>query len=157
VNPHDTLLEDIFRDYMGGPAAEGFERLTKEQALAYLRCAEERGLCHTAWTFITPFIAAICNCDLPSGCMAMKLQFTGGIRLMWKGEDVIRHHADRCTGCLRCVTHCPFGAINAEERRTRVRIDRAACWGCGICRTVCAPGALSLEPRRDAPDVATLW
>jgi ferredoxin len=157
VNPHDAVLAESFRDYAGGPDAEGFERLTKEQALAYLRRAEERGLCHTAWTFITPFIAAICNCDLPSGCMAMKLQFVGGIRLMWKGEEVIRHHLDRCTGCLRCVAHCPFGAIHAEERGTRVRIDRASCWGCGICRTVCHPGALALEPRSDAADVATAW
>jgi Pyruvate/2-oxoacid:ferredoxin oxidoreductase delta subunit len=157
VNPHDALLAESFRDYAGGPQAEGFEKLTKAQALAYLRRAEERGLCHTAWTFITPFIAAICNCDLPSGCLAMKLQFTGGIRLMWKGEDVIRHHADRCTGCLRCEKQCPFGAISTEARRTRLRVDRAQCWGCGICRTVCSPAALTLEPRSGAVDVAEDW
>jgi ferredoxin len=76
---------------------------------------------------------------------------------MWKGEDVIRHHAERCTGCLRCVEQCQFGAITSEARRTRLRVDRAACWGCGICRTVCPPGALSLEPRHSSPDVATAW
>jgi len=157
VHQHDTLLEESFRDYAGGPQAEGFERLTKEQALVYLRRAEERGLCHTVWTFITPFIAAICNCDLPGGCLAMKIQLTAGIRIMWKGEDVIRYHADRCTGCRRCVKQCPFGAIHTEARRARLRVDRAACWGCGICRTVCTPGALSLEPRSAAVDVATVW
>jgi Pyruvate/2-oxoacid:ferredoxin oxidoreductase delta subunit len=157
VHPHDTLVDEGFRDYAGGPHAEGFERLSKEQALAYLRRAEERGLCHTVWTFITPFIAAICNCDLPGGCLAMKIQLTAGIRIMWKGEDVIRHHEDRCTGCLRCVKQCPFGAISTEARRTRLRVDRASCWGCGICRTVCTPGALSLEPRSSPSDVATAW
>lgn len=155
VHPHDTLVEEGFRDYAGGPHAEGFERLTKEQALAYLRRAEERGLCHTAWTFVTPFIAAICNCDLPSGCLAMKIQLTAGIRIMWKGEDVIRHDGERCMGCQRCVQHCPFGVIRTEARR--VHVDRAACWGCGICRTVCTPGALSLEPRTASPDVSTVW
>ena len=77
------FVAEMFRDYAGGPRAEGFESLTKEQALAYLRRAEERGLCHTAWTFITPFIAALCNCDLPSGCLAMKIQLIGGVRIMW--------------------------------------------------------------------------
>lgn len=155
VHQSDAVIADCFRDYQGGPETEGFERLTKEEALAYLRQAEARGLCHTAWTFITPFIAAICNCDLPSGCMAMRIQLTGGIRIMAKGEDVVRHDPERCTNCLRCVPHCPFGAITTESRR--VHIDRTRCWGCGVCRTVCAPAALTLEPRGATADVAGVW
>ena len=116
VNQHDSTLVDAFRDYAGGPHAEGFERLNKEQALGYLRRAEERGLCHTAWTFVTPFIAAICNCDLPSSCMAMKIQLTSEIRLMWRGEDVAKLNRDLCTGCGRCVKKCPFGALRLEPR-----------------------------------------
>lgn len=155
VNQSDDLLAEGFRDYAGGPEAEGFEHLTKDQAVAYLRGAEERGLCHTAWTFITPFIAAICNCNLPSGCMAMKIQLTGGVRIMWKGEDVIRLDQDLCTSCGRCGKQCPFGAIRAEERR--IRVDRTLCWGCGICRTTCQAGALTLERRSATADVATVW
>ncbi len=157
VNKHDSLLSEGFRDYSGGPASRGFERLTKEQAIAYLRSAEERGLCHTAWTFITPFIAGLCNCDLPSGCMAMKAVLKGGVRIMWKGEDVIRHDRELCTGCRRCIKLCPFGAISAAPRQNGVIVDRKKCWGCGVCRTACAPGALSLEPRLATPDVAAAW
>ncbi len=157
VNSHDKLLAEGFRDYQGGPASQGFERLTKDEAMAYLRGAEERGLCHTAWTFITPFIAGLCNCDLPSGCMAMKIQLRGGIRIMWKGEDVIRHDRELCTGCRRCVKRCPFGAIRVAPRRAGVTVDRLKCWGCGICRSACAKGALSLEPRSATADVATAW
>jgi len=157
VNKHDGLLAEGFRDYSGGPASQGFERLTKEQAIAYLRSAEERGLCHTAWTFITPFIAGLCNCDLPSGCMAMKVVLKGGVRIMWKGEDVIRRNEELCTGCRHCVRRCPFGAISAAPRQAGVIVNRKACWGCGVCRTACAPGALSLEPRGATADVATAW
>ena len=157
VNQSDDVLREGFRDYAGGPDAEGFERLTKQQAIGYLRRAEERGLCHTAWTFITPFIAAICNCNLPSGCMAMKIQLTGGVRIMWKGEDVARLNPDLCTSCRRCEKQCPFGAIRAEERLGRISVDRMSCWGCGICRTVCQAGALTLEQRSTTADVSLVW
>ena len=155
VNPSDDLLAEGFRGYAGGPEAQGFHRLTKDQAVVYLRRAEERGLCHTAWTFITPFIAAICNCNLPSGCMAMKIQLSGGVRIMWKGEDVIRLDQDLCTSCGRCAKLCPFGAIKATERC--IGVDRASCWGCGICRTVCQAGALALERRSATADVSAVW
>ena len=146
VVPHRGLLDECFEGYRGGPAAEGFQTLTKAEALDYLRAAERRGLAHTAWTFLTPFIAAICNCDLASGCMAMNLTLKGGVRLMWKGEDVALLDAGRCTGCARCVVKCPFDALH-EVRPGQVRLDRRACWGCGTCRSSCARGALTLEPR----------
>jgi ferredoxin len=155
VRPAEDVLGEAFRDYRGGPRSEGFERLDKEQALALLRRCEERGLCHTAWTFVTPFIAAICNCNLASGCMAMRIQ-RGGVRIMWKGEDVALRDAARCTGCGVCVERCPFGALR-KVARGEVALDRTACWGCGTCRSSCAQGALSLEPRGRTPDVASVW
>jgi len=156
VTPHDDLLAECFRDYAGGPDSEGFERLGKAEAVALLRRAEEAGLAHTAWTFRTPFVAAICNCDLPSGCLAMNTQLRGGVRVMWRGEDVARLDADRCSGCAQCVPLCPFGALR-RERPKKVALDRGACWGCGTCRAGCARGALALEPRGASPDVARLW
>jgi ferredoxin len=153
VNPHDDVVADAFRGYAGGPEAEGFEKLTKEQALAYLRIAEEAGLCHTAWTFKTPFIAAICNCDLPSGCLAMRLQLREGVRVMWKGEDVIQRDEERCTHCARCLPMCPFGAITDGPRGT-IAVSAAACWGCGTCRASCGEAALSLAPRAALPAFA---
>jgi ferredoxin len=157
VGPSDRVLGEGFASYAGGPLAEGFERINKQQALDYLRRAEERGLCHTAWTFITPFIAAVCNCNLPSGCMAMRIQFKGGVRIMWKGEDVIRLDEQACTRCGRCARQCPFGALHMDERRGSVTLDRLACWGCGVCRSVCKSGALALEPRQATLDVANAW
>jgi ferredoxin len=156
VNPHRGVLDDCFAGYRGGPAAEGFEVLTKAKALEYLVAAERRGLAHTAWTFVTPFVAAICNCDLPSGCMAMNLTLKGGVRMMWKGEDVARLDAERCSGCAQCVAKCPFDALHAV-RKGEVRLDQQACWGCGTCRASCARDALSLVPRGEVPAVAGAW
>ena len=54
-----------------GPENSGLETLTNEQALAAFRGHETEGLCHTVWTFRTPFIGGICNCDR-TDCLAMK-------------------------------------------------------------------------------------
>ncbi len=156
VLPHRGLLDECFRDYRAGPYAQGFHELTREEAIGYLQKAELRGLAHTAWTFETPFIAAICNCDLPSGCMAMKIQLRGGVRIMWKGEDAARLDAQRCSGCGQCVPRCPFGAIRSRGPRNPVALDRDGCWGCGTCRASCARGALTLEPRA-ASELAATW
>jgi ferredoxin len=156
ATPHDGVVAECFAQYQGGPEAEGFHRLTKAEALAYLRTTEERGLAHTAWTFGTPFVAAICNCDLPSGCLAMKVTLEGGVRLMWRGEDVARLSAERCSGCGECVPSCPFGALR-KVAKGEVELDRLRCWGCGTCRASCARGALALEPRAEQADVASIW
>lgn len=156
VAPHQGLLDECFAGYRGGPHAEGFQRLSKDEALGYLRRAEARGLAHTAWTFQTPFIAAICNCDLPSGCLAMNLTLRSGVKLMWKGEDVAALDAERCSGCAVCVAKCPFEALH-RVRKGEVRLDRSACWGCGTCRASCAKGALTLEPREGAAGVEAGW
>ena len=156
VTPHDALLAECFAPYAGGPASEGFERLDRARAVDYLRRAEERGLAHTAWTFGTPFIAAICNCDLPSGCLAMRVQLQAGVRVMWRGEDVARLDPERCSGCGLCVERCPFGALRRAAKGA-VALDRAACWGCGTCRSACHRGALALESRSATADVARLW
>lgn len=48
-----------------------------------------------------------------------------------------------CTGCGRCVGHCPEGAIvMASAGPAFVRPQ--ACTYCGICETVCPEGAVSL-------------
>jgi ferredoxin len=153
---HDDALAEAFRGYQGGPASEGFEKLSVEQALAYLRRAEEAGLCHTAWTFKTPFIAALCNCDLPSGCLAMRLQLKEGVRVMWKGEELIQRDEERCTHCAACVPKCPFGALR-DGAKGSVSLDRGACWGCGTCRAACPEGALSLSPRTADAAFAADW
>ena len=71
---------------------------------------------HSIWTFKTPFTAAICNCNLSSGCMAMKLTATYDIKVMWRGETVAALDAEACTRCGACAKVCPFSAITRGPR-----------------------------------------
>lgn len=155
TQPVEAILEEGFRDYRDGPALDDFNRIDSASAMELLRQCEGERLLHSIWTFKTPFAAAICNCNLESGCMAMRLTSEFGLKTMWRGESVATLESEVCTRCARCAHVCPFGAI--EVSRGTVTLHDAACWGCGICRSVCTAGALSLTQRSLVPNVANLW
>ncbi len=156
VNPADGALAEAFRGYDDGPDTSKFQRLTKEEALDVLRRCEAEGLMHSIWTFKTPFISAICNCDLGSGCMAMKTTVDYGLQVMWKGEYVAAVDAEACVACGACFDRCPFSAISPDISRRAV-VDQRACYGCGTCRSACKKGAIRLNDRAQTPAVATDW
>ena len=136
--------EIIGRRHEALPFIGAMENVSPATALAEMEGLEDRGMIHTVWTFITPFIGALCNCDR-SGCLGM--QYTGrGLRLFFPGEDVIRVDSDSCSACGMCVERCPFDALTPGNDGT-VHVDRARCHGCGICRRVCPTSALSLVSR----------
>ena len=111
---------------------------------------------HSVWTFHTPFTAAICNCNLESGCMAMKLTSSYDIKVMWRGESTAVLDSQACTRCRACVALCPFEALSLSSSGVVVHAVEK-CWGCGICRTACSSDAIKLVDRREVPAVATLW
>jgi ferredoxin len=150
----EPVLQEGFRDYEDGPDLKDFHTVEKAEAMQLLRDCEERGLMHSIWTFETPFCAAICNCNLESGCMAMRLTAGYGAKLMWRGDWVSRLDSGHCTGCGTCAELCPFGAIDMNGT-ARVRVGD--CWGCGVCRAGCAERAITLVDRRSVPEVASLW
>lgn len=147
TKPIDAILSEEFKDYDLGPDTSKFETLSREQTMALLRRCEDEGLMHSVWTFLTPYIGAVCNCDLASGCMAMNITVAHGAPVMFKGHSRIEADAGSCTGCARCVKHCPFGALAVDRSSRRVVVDDARCYGCGVCRAVCRDGALQLTPR----------
>lgn len=155
TQPVEALLIEGFASYTDGPDLDDFNELSVSEAMELLCSCELDGLMHSVWTFKTPFTAAICNCNVESGCMAMKLTTGYGLKIMWRGEWVAQLHEARCTRCGRCARLCPFTAIDAS--RASVAIDAGRCWGCGVCRSACAEGAISLLDRRAVPSVATLW
>lgn len=157
VRPVDDVLAEGFGSMADGPDVSAFQHLTKAEAVAMLRDAEEHGLMHSVWTFMTPFIAAICNCNDASGCMAMRLTRQLGTKIMWKGEYVASVDAEACAGCRRCESRCPFGAIRWVAAEKRAEIDAAACWGCGVCRSACTADAIALADRSAVPAVASDW
>lgn len=150
------LIREIDAGYLTGPDTVGLEALSKPDALASLHDHEQEGLCHTIWTFKTPFIGGICNCDR-SDCMAMRATVTHGLPVMFRAEYAAEVDPDLCNGCRRCMRVCQFGAMGYSAAQEKVAIDPRRCYGCGICRASCTKAAIALSPRSSVPLAASIW
>jgi ferredoxin len=142
--------------FLSGPDNLGLESLAKEDALSAFHDHEREGLCHTVWTFKTPFIGGVCNCDR-SDCLAMRSTVTHHMPVMFRAEYVAQSDENECIGCRECMRVCQFGAISYSAASERIGIDERCCYGCGICRSVCETGAIRLENRANVPAAAGLW
>ena len=133
-----------------------FDRISKTEAKQEMQRLDENGQTHSVWTFQTPFIGAICNCD--RDCMAYKIQYQLELaKVMWKGEHVAIIDWDRCKGCRQCQKTCYFDAIQFDRRQRKCSINLLKCYGCGTCRAVCQEEAISLLDRPSVPFVADSW
>jgi Pyruvate/2-oxoacid:ferredoxin oxidoreductase delta subunit len=150
------LVQGLDRSYHAGPDPAGREKLTKEQAVAALRAHEQEGLCHTVWTFQTPFIGGICNCDR-TDCLAMRCTVTHSLPLMFRAEYVAEVDLDLCAGCRQCMRVCQFGALSYSASNHKVAVDQRWCYGCGVCRAVCPRNAIRLQNRCQVPAAAHRW
>jgi len=150
------LVESVDPSFLHGPDTTGLEELTPDEALAAFAEHEQEGLCHSVWTFRTPFIGGLCNCDRAS-CMAMQSTVVHDVKVMWRAEYVAAVDPELCVGCRECMRACQFGALvfNAADRQ--VAVDQTACYGCGVCRSACSHGAIALRARAEVPTVANLW
>jgi len=160
MGPNGGRLFDIFRDldesFANGPDSGEYETLSKEEALAAFRDHEREGLCHTVWTFHTPFIGGICNCDR-SDCLALRTTVTHGIPVLFRAEYVAEIDAGLCNGCRQCMKLCQFGALSYSAANGKSVVDQKWCYGCGICRSACTSKAISLKDRAASPVAANLW
>ena len=150
------LLGEIDASYLVGPHTAGLESMSKTEALERMKESEAEGNCHTVWTFITPFLAGLCNCSLPS-CYAMKTTVTHRTPVFFRGEYVAAVDPERCTGCGLCVERCSFGAFLPRKKKDKAVVDPRKCYGCGICRSACARGAIALADRAAVPEASALW
>jgi ferredoxin len=150
------LIRDIDASYLTGPETKGLESLSKSEALKAMHDHEHEGLCHTVWTFETPFIGGICNCDR-SDCLAMQSTVTYQVPVMFRAEYVASLHPDLCNGCRQCMHVCQFGAMGYSAATKKIEIDPRRCYGCGVCRAVCTKKAISLLDRGLVSVAANLW
>jgi ferredoxin len=160
LKPDGGMLAKIMRgldkSFLSGPYAAGFETLTKDEAISAFHTHEQEGLCHSVWTFHTPFIGGICNCDR-SDCLAMRSTVTHAIPVMFRGEYVAKVNPEECAGCRECMRICQFGAVTYSASNKKAVIDQMWCYGCGVCRAVCKKNAIQLEERIKVPVAANLW
>ncbi len=150
------LMRKLETSYLYGPSNLGLESLSREEAVRSIRGLEQEGLCHTIWSFHTPFIGAVCNCDR-SDCIAMRATVTHAMPVMFRAEYVGEVDHEACIGCRECMRMCQFGAIGYSAGTGKAAIDQRFCYGCGVCRSACAQGAIRLEEREKAPAAANLW
>jgi ferredoxin len=150
------IMRGLETGFLSGPDTSRMETLSKEEAVSALRDHEIEGLCHTVWTFKTPFIGGICNCDR-ADCLAMRCTVTHDIPIMFRGEYVAEVDPELCVGCRQCMRVCQFGAITYSAATEKAVIDQRDCYGCGVCRAVCKKDAILLRDRSDVPVAADLW
>ena len=132
------------------------ELLTKEEALESIRKLDKEGLVHSVWTFKTPFIGGLCNCD--QDCIAYRMTHVRkDYPVMFRAEWVAEVAAEACNGCRLCMRQCQYGAVRYSSNNQKVIIDPTACYGCGVCRAVCNKNAIRLAPRESLRDVASMW
>jgi ferredoxin len=132
------------------------ETYTAEEAKLLLRKFDEEGLIHSVWTFKTPFIGAICNCDYD--CLAYRFQVSKElIKLMFKAEYIADIEPQLCIGCRNCQKVCQFGAIEYSSLAKKCTINLQKCYGCGVCRKPCHKEAISLMERDKIPHLSDVW
>jgi ferredoxin len=149
-------LDECWPDYSMGPEVKQVEKVGRETAVELLSDFEKKGAIHTIWTFVTPFIAAICNCDRQD-CMALRTEMTLGTRVMFRAEYYASIDWSKCKGCKNCLTQCGFGALRYSLGQERCSVDVTKCYGCGICRVSCPEGAITLRPRKEHPVLNKIW
>ncbi|MGA8572222.1 MAG: 4Fe-4S binding protein [Desulfobaccales bacterium] len=147
--------EAFLKTFRTGPTDARVDRLSKAEALDLHRGFEKQGLIHTIWTFKTPFIGGLCNCDR-ADCLAM-LSYQYNFHAFFRGENVAQVNSDACVGCRECQSMCQFGAMGFSVVDQKSCIDPIRCYGCGICRSACEMDAISLTPRKEHPIAHDLW
>ncbi len=139
-------FSDLDVDYFGAPDVSRYDHFKKEQVLEQIKELDRQGMVHSIWTFGTPFIGAICNCDVRA-CLALRSTVGLQMPLMFRAERALVVAPADCSGCRECLHACQFGAILYSEEDGRAAIDRERCYGCGVCRNFCAAGAIRfVEP-----------
>lgn len=126
------------------PQFSDIHDMDSEESAELLKSTEADGKIHTIWTFKTPYIGAICNCD-QKGCLLFHLKEKYKFAdIILKGHEIAQIDHDICIGCGKCQMICQFNAIEIIEKKA---IINNKCYGCGVCRTNCPMEAIQLSPR----------
>ena len=62
-----------------------------------------------------------------------------------------------CIGCAKCITACPFGAIEYLAAPQKAHVIEALCKGCGTCSAACPSKTISLRHFNDKQLLAEMF
>ncbi len=153
VAPLEEAQRQIFREILDPSLS--VESLSREDVREAITALDKHGAMHSIWTFKTPYIGGLCNCDRDCGAYRAQLQWK--FQCMFRAEYVAQVDPDLCRGCRRCMRQCLFGAMTFSLTQERCAVNQAVCYGCGVCRAVCEQKAISLVPRESVPVAARTW
>ncbi|RMF93392.1 MAG: 4Fe-4S dicluster domain-containing protein [Candidatus Schekmanbacteria bacterium] len=135
----------------------GMTFLSVKEAKERLRHFDRRGNVHTLWTFYTPYIGGICNCEYPT-CLGIRGRVDYDVNeILLKGEYCAMPIEERCIGCGECITFCQFGAMSLQVSRNKVNINMKKCFGCAQCAHHCRHEAIKMVERMTTPGLRDLW
>lgn len=134
----------------------GVQFLTPEEAKEVVTKMNNRGLVQTLFTFGTPYLAGLCNCDYPD-CSAIRTRLDYDVKMLWKGHQVAQVDTELCNGCAQCIHRCQFKALSFSATQNKAYIDPFQCFGCGLCATECPQDAITMVERASLPALANVW
>ncbi len=79
-----------------------------------------------------------CIKSLAMGCSSL----TGKLRMH---QSLLPAFTEACSGCGRCVKHCPEQALSQADRGARPTVDPERCIGCGECVSICRRAGVELH------------
>ena len=98
---------------------KGGRYITKEEALAIFKKAEDNGFVHQITNIDGENkIFAICNCNV-NVCYALRTSQLFNTPNMSRSAYVAHVNKDDCVACGRCVEYCPAGAVKLGQKLCR--------------------------------------
>jgi Pyruvate/2-oxoacid:ferredoxin oxidoreductase delta subunit len=130
------------------------KKIEREEALDVLQAVSEKGAVHSVFHEkddpANRSETVICNCCLDC-CGLLRSYNMGGMPVNYRCfyyasvKDI-----SKCTGCGKCVKHCPGLAISLKNGKVHINKDR--CIGCAQCTLKCTgKGVLTMV--RETRDV----
>ncbi len=125
------------------PEFSNISDVSFENATTLLKLMEDQGKVHTVWTFKTPYIGAICNCNQRE-CLLFHLKNKyPSTEIIRRGHEIADIDNDLCIGCGKCQEICQFGGVVLTDGKAKINSN---CYGCGICRKFCPTEGIKLIP-----------